>query len=99
MQGHCGGRVTTGWNDPQRRGLELQERLDVEILSSVVLQRLVDDIDKLVLREVRQLAGVRNGVTRFIHSQLMLKDREASLGHRLGFVEATALSAHIAVNQ
>ena len=46
-----------------------------------------------------QLAGVRNGVARLIHSELMLNDVEAGFGERRRLVEPTTLGADIAVDQ
>src|SRR5262249_15170531 len=67
--------------------VELRLGMNMEIHSGVVLQRLVDDRCDLVFRERHQLAGVRDGVARLIHSQLMLKDCETSLRDWSAFIE------------
>ena len=98
VEGDCRRGSARRGIDTKGRVLELKVRFNIKIFFAVVLQSLVDDRRDLMFRKCGQLSGVRNGVTRLVHSQLMLDDREAGLGDRRTFVEATTLGAYVAVN-
>jgi len=53
-----GCRGAARWLRAQRRIFELEIRLDVEILAGVILQRLVDDGDNLVLGQRQEFSGI-----------------------------------------
>jgi len=93
-----GGRVAGCRFSTQLRVLELEVRLDVEVFAGVIFQCLVDDRDDLVLRKSNKLAGVGNRIAGFIHSKLVLLDREACLGHWGVFIETAALRADVRID-
>jgi hypothetical protein len=98
VEGDRGGRRARRGARPQRRVLELEEGLDIEVLPGVVLQRLVDDRGDLMLRERDQLAGVGDRIAGLENGELMLHDRESRLRDRGAFVQAPALRTDVGVN-
>ena len=77
-------------DDAQQRLVELGPSSSVEVLDAIVLQDLLDDVFDRELRQVVELARVRDRVAGFRHRQGALNDGEVGLRHRVGFDEDSA---------
>src|SRR5512139_315918 len=90
---------TCSRHNTQLGSVKLSYGSGIEPLGSIVFQHFIDDCLHRVIRQVVQLARVRNAVAGFLNCQGALNNSEVSFWHGVGFSQGRASSGrHVLIH-